>query len=202
MVKMGHLLFITRAFLVINVKKIINLENLLEQTTALKARITTGETSIIEEDLKIIFTDLSSLIPASDLGQSLQILHDGTQLLEQKVEAVQLFISQLIQKDRIAHFLAKSPDDLTLFSILEQSWSNPINFPQFSTNFLEISLPLMTPKAFSQHHYENMEVMEFEEKTISEFKAVNDLFEVKMKEFYESIKKNSSKYIRIHSFRF
>ena len=85
--------------------------SLLERISFLKNQVDSGKKSLLEEDLESLFLELKGLISSSELETSVQIMDNGTIILEQKLEELRQFISFVSQKNKMLLFFKKNPPE-------------------------------------------------------------------------------------------
>ena len=113
--------------------------SLLERISFLKNQVLIGKKSLLDEDLESIFIEFKDLISESDLETSIQIMNDGTIILEQKLEELRDFISFISQKNQILEYLKNPSSDEFFTKILNKIWQSPLQLPHFSLSFLSKS---------------------------------------------------------------
>jgi hypothetical protein len=113
--------------------------SLLERINFLKNQVLLGKKSLLDEDLEIFFVEFKDLISESDLETSIQIMNNGTIILEQKLNELRDFISFISQKNQILEYLKKSSSDEVFTKMLNKNWQSPLLLPHFSLSFLSKS---------------------------------------------------------------
>ncbi len=113
--------------------------SLLERISFLKNQVLTGKKSLLDEDLESLFVEFKDLISESDLETSIQIMNDGTIILEQKLEELRDFISFISQKNQILEYLKNPSSDEFFTKSLNKIWQSPLLLPHFSLAFLSKS---------------------------------------------------------------
>ena len=81
-----------------------DLLSLFEKTEVLKNQIFLNHSSLLEEDLQDIFESLKFLLSPQDLELGINIMNNGTLILQEKVTEIHHYITDLIQKDQIIQF--------------------------------------------------------------------------------------------------
>ncbi len=110
--------------------------SLLERISFLKNQVLIGKKSLLDEDLESLFVEFKDLISESELETSIQIMDNGTMILEKKLEELRDFISIISQKNQILEYLKNSSSDDSFAKILNKIWQSPLLLPHFSLSFL------------------------------------------------------------------
>jgi len=162
-----------------------NLQSLFEKTEVLKNLIFHNHTSLLEEDLQDIFDSLKSLLSPEDLEMGINIMKNGTLILQEKVTEIHHYITDLIQKDEIVQFFQNNPTDRELFELIRLSWHSPQTFLPFSQSFLDKSVEkLVTNKKYRQKYQEIAVPPLPDNKEITLFETSQEPFIALMKQFY------------------
>ncbi|MHA1746147.1 MAG: hypothetical protein ACTSWW_09110, partial [Promethearchaeota archaeon] len=117
-----------------------DLLSLFEKTEVLKNQIFLNHSSLLEEDLQNIFESLKFLLSPQDLELGINIMNNGTLMLQEKVTEIHHYITDLIQKDQIIQFFQNNPTERELFELIRLSWLSPQTFLPFSQSFLDQSV--------------------------------------------------------------
>jgi len=110
--------------------------SLLERISFLKNQVLIGKKSLLDEDLESLFVEFKDLISESELETSIQIMNNGTLILEKKLDELRDFISIISQKNQILEYLKKFSSDDSLAKIMNKIWQSPLLLPHFSLSFL------------------------------------------------------------------
>ena len=110
--------------------------SLLERISFLKNQVLIGKKSLLDEDLESLFVEFKDLISESELETSIQIMDNGTVILEKKLDELRDFISIISQKNQILEYLKNSSSDESFAKILNKIWQSPLLLPHFSLSFL------------------------------------------------------------------
>ena len=110
--------------------------SLLERISFLKNQVLMGKKALLDEDLESLFIEFKDLISESELETSIQIMDNGTIILEQKLEELRNFILNISQKNQILEYLKNSSSDESFTIILNKIWQTPLLLPHFSQSFL------------------------------------------------------------------
>jgi len=113
--------------------------SLLERISFLKNQVLIGKKSLLDEDLESLFVEFKDLISESELETSIQIMDNGTVILEKKLDELRDFISIISQKNQILEYLKNSSSDESFAKILNKIWQSPLLLPHFSQSFLRKS---------------------------------------------------------------
>ena len=163
--------------------------SLLERIRFLKNQVLIGKKSLLDEDLESLFVEFKDLISESELETSIQIMNDGTIILEQKLEELRDFISLISQKNQILEYLKNSSSDESFAKILNKIWQSPLLLPHFSLSFLTKSFERLVLNKKST----NLGVF-FKDKPIlaspdiRELPEIDKPYKIKMFEFLNSIR--------------
>jgi len=156
--------------------------SLLERISFLKNQVLMGKKALLDEDLESLFVEFKDLISESELETSIQIMDNGTIILEQKLEELRNFISNISQKNQILEYLKNSSSDESFTKILNKAWQSPLLLPHFSLSFLMKSFERLVLNKKSS----NLDII-FKDKPILETPDIKDLPEIdkpyKMKMF-------------------
>jgi len=102
----------------------------------LKNQVLLRKKSLLDEDLESLFVEFKNLISESELETSIQIMDNGTIILEKKLDELRDFISIISQKNQILEYLKNSASDEAFAKILNKIWQSPLLLPHFSLSFL------------------------------------------------------------------
>ncbi|QEE14685.1 hypothetical protein DSAG12_00498 [Promethearchaeum syntrophicum] len=147
--------------------------SLLERISFLKNQVLMGKKTLLDEDLESLFIEFKDLISESELETSIQIMDNGTIILEQKLEELRNFISNISQKDQILEYLRNSSSDESFSQILNKTWQSPLLLPNFSLSFLTKSFERLVLNKKST----NLEMF-FKEKPILGVPDIKELPEI------------------------
>ena len=110
--------------------------SLLERISFLKNQVILGKKSLLDEDLESLFVELSESVSENELETSIQIMDNGTIILEKKLDELRDFITIISQKNQILEYLRKNSSDESFAKILNKIWQSPLLLPHFSQSFL------------------------------------------------------------------
>ena len=147
-----------------------SLKELKDRTETLREMLNRGEISLLEEDLKKIFTELKVHLQSKNISltKGIQIMESGTELLDNKIDELTTLISILTREDHVIEFLESFESDTDLKRILNTFWRDPIRLPQFSLGFLKKSYErLVTNKPQRQSNVLDLMKEDFDEKPIN-----------------------------------
>ena len=177
-------------------------DTLLTRTRELRDRIQNNEGSMMEVDLKTIFFELKKELSPSDLELGLQIMDNGTHILERKLEEITQFIVFLTERDKILSFLKRGPSEIQLARLLKPAWMAPFRFPHFSLKFLTKSWDQLVGRkpdrgAGSKFEHPSLtdkeppEIIDsfeepYEDQMLGYFKEISHLFPATMEEILAS----------------
>ena len=147
--------------------------SLLERISFLKNQVLMGKKALLDEDLESLFVEFKDLISESELETSIQIMDNGTIILEQKLEELRNFISNISQKNQILEYLRNSSKDESFAKILNKIWQTPLLLPHFSLSFLTKSFERLVLNKKSS----NLEIF-FKDKPILGTPEIKDLPEI------------------------
>ncbi len=165
-----------------------DLDELYSRVSELKRKVALGETSLIDEELQSYFHQLSSLISPDKLERGLTILQDSTIVLEQKFEAIQLYIQELLNSDRVIGYLNSHPPDAELAGMLENVMVDPVLFPQLSLAFLDDAYSkLVSHKPLISRARLIQSDILVTEKNVEFLSDPEDPFERRMMDYYSEI---------------
>ena len=163
--------------------------SLLERISFLKNQVLIGKKSLLDEDLESLFVEFKDLISESELETSIQIMDNGTIILEKKLDELRDFISIISQKNQILEFLKNSSSDESFVKILNKIWQTPLLLPNFSLSFLTKSFERLVLNKKSS----NLEIL-FKDKPILASPEIRELpeidkpYKMKMFEYLNSIR--------------
>lgn len=161
---------------------------MFEKTEVLKNRIFHNHSSLLEEDLQYIFESLKSLLSPQDLEVGINVMNNGTLILQEKVTEIHHYITNLIQKDHIIQFFQNNPTDREIYELLHLSWQSPQTFLPFSQSFLDQSVEkLVTNKKYRQKYQEIVVPALLDNKEITIIETAKKPFIKLMKQFYLDI---------------
>jgi hypothetical protein len=164
-----------------------SLHELYLKTSELKVQMLKGEISLINEDLKSIFNELQQNIQPSELETAVLIMDDGTVMLEKKLEEINRFIYNLIEKDSILNYLKKSSDD-QLADNLKAFWQFPFKIHHFSIKFLQESWSRLIGNRHPRTRNQIPQITDINTEQLTDFISnANEPFEEQMHAFYSSI---------------
>ncbi len=163
--------------------------SLLERISFLKNQVLIGKKSLLDEDLESLFVEFKDLISESELETSIQIMDNGTVILEKKLDELRDFISIISQKNQILEYLKNSSSDESFAKILNKIWQSPLLLPHFSQSFLMKSFERLVLNKKSS----NLEFF-FKDKPIlgspdiRELPEIDKPYKMKMLEYLNSIR--------------
>ncbi len=162
--------------------------SLLERISFLKNQVLIGKKSLLDEDLESLFVEFKNLISESELETSIQIMNNGTIILEHKLEELRGFISLISQKNQILEYFKNSSSDEALAKIFNKIWQSPLSLPHFSLSFLTKSFERLVLNKKSS----NLNII-FKDKPIlanldiRELPEIDKPYKMKMFEYLNSI---------------
>ena len=115
------------------------LVDLLHQAQELRLLSTEHPNALLDRDLAGFFEELKTLISPDEIEVALDIINDGTIILEEKLNQIKEFISFLTQKEKILQYLQNMPDDNILTEKISKIWISPIVVPNIAVSYLEDS---------------------------------------------------------------
>ncbi len=162
--------------------------SLLERISFLKNQVLLGKKSLLDEDLESLFIEFKDLISESELETSIQIMNDGTIILEKKLEELRDFISIISQKNQILEYLKNSSSDEAFSKILNIIWQSPLLLPHFSLSFLTKSFErLVLNKKSSNLGIFFKDKPNLASPDIRELPEIDKPYKIKMFEYLNSI---------------
>lgn len=111
------------------------LQQLYEKTQILKHQWTTGQVTLIDQNIGEIFEELRKSVEPQELETGVAVMENGTLFLGEKIHEINQFIAHLIEREKILEVL-KDASDSQLNSLLMQCWTQNITIPHLSVNFL------------------------------------------------------------------
>ena len=115
------------------------LVDLLHQAQELRLLSTEHPNALLDRDLAGFFEELQALISPDEIEVALDIINDGTIILEEKLNQIKEFISFLTQKEKILKYLQNMPEDIILADKISQIWIPPIVIPNIAVSYIENS---------------------------------------------------------------
>jgi len=165
-----------------------DLLSLFEKTEVLKNQIFLNHSSLLEEDLQHIFESLKFLLSPQDLELGINIMNNGTLMLQEKVTEIHHYITDLIQKDQIIQFFQNNPTDRELFELIRLSWLPPQTFLPFSQSFLDQSVEKLVTNKKNRQKFQEIAIPPLpDNKDITVFETSQEPFIDLMKQFYLDI---------------
>jgi len=168
-----------------------SLEELLARTLELKEQYSITPNILLEEDLKILFDDLSVLITPIHLKPALDLFDDFSMLLKEKLTQIKDFIQNLLHQEQIFNFFHNELDDQKICDLFHESIIYPISLPGISTSYLQKSFNRLSNKSHTKRDPISIS-KELPELILTQTETIEidfNPFENKMKSFYNTIQK-------------
>jgi hypothetical protein len=179
----------TRAYLIQEcIKSAKNLDQLADHIATMRSYVSSGEISLIDQQLGPIFDSLRQLLTEDDLSKGLEILQNSTLFLTEKLDEINRFISQLSQREKYLRFLQQNPSDERLAGILSSVWNQPMRLFPFSIQFLHQSYTQLVQNKPIRRFFHSGEVLE--SPSVKPTMKIDDKaaeFEIEMNMFYDEL---------------
>jgi len=163
--------------------------SLLERISFLKNQVLLGKKSLLDEDLESFFVELSESVSENEIETSIQIMDNGTIILEQKLEELRDFISLISQKNQILEYLKNSSSNESFPKILNKIWQSPLLLPHFSLSFLTKSFDKLVLNKKSSNFgiiFKDKPILASPD--IRELPEIDKPYKIKMFEYLNSIR--------------
>ncbi|MFX1463397.1 MAG: hypothetical protein ACFFBF_10190 [Promethearchaeota archaeon] len=106
----------------------------------IKARVLSGEISILDIELVSIFENLKDSLNIYNIDTYSTTYRRAFQLLAQKFEELKIFLSYLDNRDKFLQFLKTNPSDYEIFQLFDDCWRESFIIDTLSIKFLDYSL--------------------------------------------------------------
>jgi hypothetical protein len=165
------------------------LNRLADRIQTMRDHNAQGAIDLVNQQLRDIFEELQVLIPDNDFLACIDVFHNSSLLLEEKIEAIDHFLSQLTLKGKYLHFLQSGANEDDLSSLISKLWFHPYCMPGISTQFLWNSWNQLVTNKHITRIARNTDDLQFNNE--KEHRIINksgDPFETRMQTFFISIK--------------